>query len=144
MHTKKRVIILAGVPASGKSWVINQLKHSHAMYYDIVQNDDWIGRDYAGEVARVAGASLNAKPVLCEAPFSVSDLKNALEDRGFTTFPKFIIETPEILIGRWTKRATPERIWKGHLTRQKTFLQRAKDWGVFNGTSAEMLKHLTT
>lgn len=79
--------------------------------------------------------------MLTEAPFSVTKIKDPLEQAGFTVIPVFIIEEPNIVAERYFKREGKE-ISKGNLTRLETFKTRAKEWDCFSGTSEEVYNHL--
>lgn len=133
------IYILVGAPGSGKSWVAAQLGHK----FHYVANDSFIGKggDLAYMNAIAHGARTGAKPVLCDVPFSLSKLQEPLERLGFYCFPVFIIESPEVTKARYEKREG-KPIPKGHITRIKTYLDRAIYKGLPHGTSAEMLQYL--
>jgi len=131
----KHAYLVIGVPCSGKSWVCEQLKDR----FCYVRHDDHIGGHYVDVIIRTA--TMVTKPLLIETPFSVSQIKDALEKKGFTITPVFILESPEVLNQRYRAReGTP--IITGHLTRQETYRQRAVDWGAYRGTSEEVLRYL--
>jgi polyphosphate kinase 2 (PPK2 family) len=97
------------------------------------------GPIYVHEIIKAATNS--DKPVLAEAPFSISQTKDPLEAHGIKVIPVFIAEDPEVITERYKNREK-KPIPKGHLTRQQTYAQRAKQWKAFSGTSGEVLEHL--
>jgi hypothetical protein len=80
-------------------------------------------------------------PILIEAPFSVSQIKDPLEKHGRTVTPVFIVEERKTLAERYMRREN-KPIPQGHLTRQDTYQRRAIEGGHFRGTSAQILEHL--
>jgi RNase adaptor protein for sRNA GlmZ degradation len=140
----EKIYIVSGVPASGKSWVCNQLKD----LFEYVAHDGWSQRDklgskdYLAKYARelLEKAKTSAKPVLGDCPFSERELKELLEKGGAT--PKFIFlkASPADLVSRYKERNKP--LPKGHITRQTSIPERAKEWGSFYGASSEALDHL--
>lgn len=133
-----KVYLLVGVPGVGKSWVAEQLKDR----FDYVRHDDFIGAHASAYVDQIFERSITAgKPVLAEAPFSVSQTKEPLEEYGVDVVPVFILEDEEVLSRRYESR-DGAAIPTGHLTRQRTYASRASEWGSFRGTSAETLEHL--
>lgn len=139
--TKQSIYLLVGVPGVGKTWVCNQIAHK----FEYVHHDGFI-------YLKQPGAYLNAilekapsatKPLLIEAPFSISETKDPLEKAGYKVIPIFIIEHETILMDRYQKREK-KPIPPGHLTRMKTYLSRAKDWGSFHGTSRQVMEYLKT
>jgi hypothetical protein len=131
----KNITLLVGVPGSGKTWATNQLSDK----YHVVANDAHIGKDYAAAIVEAAHTA--NKPVLCEAPFSISQVKDKLQSRGFRVKPVFIIEADNVLQQRYSSREG-RNIPQGHITRQRTYRQRAADGGHFAGTSSQVLEHL--
>ncbi len=131
------VILLCGVPASGKTWVMKRLKDKFAL----VQNDDYIahGKNYLADVA--AHAALGKLPVLLDCPFGERELKAQLELRGLEVYPFFIIEKPEVIAQRYQLREGKPAS-KATLTRAESIANRAQEWGVPRGTSDEILEHL--
>lgn len=132
----KTIYLVVGVPCAGKSWVCEQLDG----LYSYVRHDDHIGGDY---VAAIHGrAQLTAKPLLAETPFSMSQIVEPLQARGFDVQPVFIIEDEATLRQRYRAREHKD-IPAGHLSRQKTYAKRAVEQKAFYGTSAEVLGHLS-
>lgn len=132
------VYLVVGCPGSGKSWVCDQLKDQfHYVHHDLYM--DMTGPVYVHEIIKAATTS--DKPVLAEAPFSISKTKDPLEAHGIKVIPVFIAEDPEVITDRYKNREK-KPIPKGHLTRQNTYAQRAKLWKAFSGTSSEVLAHL--
>jgi predicted kinase len=70
-----RVIILVGVPASGKSWVTERV----AGLYNHIPHDDYSREDYLHTLLH---ATKGSKDILAEAPFNAAGLVNDLKARG--------------------------------------------------------------
>jgi gluconate kinase len=134
MSTKK-VILLVGVPCSGKSWITSQLHDE----FTVMEQDDFIGQSYFNVVREALKHS--QKPIITNTPFGMSELMASLEQAGAEVEPVYVIDHPDTLQARYmarNQRALPQ----GHLTRQLTYMDRAKDTGAFWGTSEQVLKHL--
>lgn len=132
--------MLTAVPGSGKTWVTNQVKDR----FTFVHHDGFIGHIRQPEVyvnAILEAAADSKRPLLIEAPFSMSQIMEPLEAEGYKVIPVFIIEDPEVLKARYFAREGRD-IPKGHITRMGTYAQRAKAMGGFSGTSAQVLEHL--
>lgn len=131
------VILLCGVPASGKTWVMKRLKDK----FTLVQNDDYIahGKNYLAEV--VEQAARGTLPVVVDCPFGEREFKAALEFRGLEVYPFFIVEKPDVIAQRYQVREGKPAS-KATLTRAGTIGERADEWGVPRGTSEEILGHL--
>ncbi len=135
MAVSKPVYLVVGVPCAGKSWVCEQLDG----LYSYVRHDDHIGGDYP---AAVHGRTLlTTKPVLAETPFSMSQIVEPLEKYGHKVVPVFIIEPEDVLRQRYRARERKD-IPAGHLSRQKTYANRAREGRHLTGTSNEVLKIL--
>lgn len=136
--TTQPVYLVIGCPCSGKSWVCEQL----TTQYSYVRHDDYMndkpGR-YVGEI--IGEAKVGIRPVLCETPFSVSQIKDPLEKAGLRVVPVFIIEDAETL-GRRYQAREGKPIPAGHLTRQDTYKLRANAWQAYKGTSLDVRNHL--
>lgn len=134
----KKIYMVVGCPGSGKSWICDQLKEKfHYVHHDLFIG--MAGDTYVNEIIKESQAA--NKPLLIEAPFSISKIKEPLEQSGFEITPVFIQEEHQILRDRYLAREKKE-IPKGHLTRQDTYLQRATEWNAFKGTSLEVYEHL--
>lgn len=132
------VHLVVGCPGSGKSWICNQLKD----HFTLVHHDLFIGMSGPVYITAIAEASLTArKPLLAEAPFSISNTKDPLEALGFTVVPVVIDEEPKVIEDRYFHREQ-KQIPKGHLTRQLTYRDRAVALGWFHGDVYECLAHL--
>lgn len=130
--------MVVGCPGSGKSWVCEQLEDK----FEYVHHDLYIkmaGDTYVKEIIKRSKDA--TKPLLIEAPFSMRAIMEPLQEKGFKVIPVFIQEKPEVISDRYLKREKKE-IPKGHLTRQNTYLERAKEIGAFVGTSDQVLNHL--
>lgn len=131
-----RVFLVVGCPGSGKSWVCEQL----GSQFEYVRHDDF--KDPAKYVSEIVKQARTAnKALLIETPFSVSQIKEPLEKRGFDVTPVYIQEEPETLKKRYRDRENKD-IPAGHLTRQETYKQRAHESGSFQGTSNQVLSYL--
>lgn len=135
------IYLLVGVPCSGKSWVCSQLKEQ----FHFIPHDDFIRPNEKNNVAYVTAildqTPKAEKPVLIEAPFSVSEIKDPLESLGHIVNQVFIHESEETLKDRYRNRESKD-IPKGHITRNRTYLDRAITGKHFYGTSSEVLDHL--
>jgi uridine kinase len=130
------VFILVGSPSSGKTWVSSQLRGK----FQVIEHDHYSNK---GEYIRELGNAAKAgdKPILGNTPFGLSEIMESLQDRGLEVKPVFIIEDPNVLKQRYQQRDGKE-IPQGHLTRQNTYLERARELNAFFGTSSEVLNHL--
>lgn len=134
----KIVFMVIGIPGSGKSWVCEQLTE----LFEYIPHDQYIGNAGKPYFKAILKASLKAKrPLLIEAPFSISEIKEELEGRGFKITPVFILEKEAVVASRYRKREG-KSIPPGHLTRMRTFAERAEKWRAFSGTAEEVLGHL--
>lgn len=130
------IYLLVGVPGSGKSWVCNQLSEM----YEHIPHDDYMKGGYLE--ALLEASDEDGDPILAEAPFSVSQIKEPLEGEGRQVFCVFIIESHNVLSERYYEREG-RPIPRGHLTRQETYRERASEYDSFMGTSEEVLEYLT-
>lgn len=133
------VYLVVGVPGSGKTWVCSQLTEK----FHHVSHDAHIGdKDSTSYVnAIIANGKIATRPILAEAPFSISQIKDPLEKAGLKVVPVFIIEPEDLLGARYIGREG-KPIPRGHLTRQVTYQLRAKEWKSFTGGSSQVLAHL--
>lgn len=132
------VYLVVGCPGSGKSWVCEQLTE----LFEYVHHDLYIkmtGSAYVDAILEAADHS--TRPILAEAPFSISKTMEPLEEAGCTVVPVFIVEDPEVISDRYLAREG-KNIPPGHLTRQRTYAERAAEYNAFTGTSDEVLVHL--
>jgi uridine kinase len=131
------VILLCGVPASGKTWVMKRLKDK----FTLVTNDDYIahGKNYLADV--VEHAARSDKPVVVDCPFGEREFKSVLESRGLEVYPFFIVETPDVVAQRYQVREGKPAS-KSTLTRAASIADRALEWNAPRGTSEEILAHL--
>jgi len=135
-----KLYCIVAAPASGKTWVTTQLSDK----FHLIHHDGYIylkGPKGAYVRAILAEAPKATKPVLIEAPFSMSEIFEPLKANGYEIEPVFIIEDPKVHTERYFKREN-KPIPQGHLTRTLTYLQRAKDGKHFYGTAEQVLKHL--
>lgn len=135
----KPIYMVVGCPGSGKSWVCEQLKDK----YNYIRHDDFIGKGKDAYLSAILEASKSSeKPILIETPFSISQLKDPLERAGLKINTNFIVENDSVIKERYMQREKAE-IPPGHLTRQKTYKQRAVEYDGFAGKSDEVLKKLS-
>lgn len=132
------IYLLVGCPGSGKTWVCSQLGDA----YHVVPRDavpDRNNENYLRDIAREAKSA--TKPLIVEAPFSVSDILHPLRELGHRVTPMFILEDPLVVSTRYLKREG-RPIPQTHLTRQDTYRRRAAELDAFSGTSAEVVARL--
>jgi len=137
---KPKIYLIVGVPGSGKSWICERLGND----FKYVHHDGFIGHIKHPEkyVQAILEATKSAnKPIIAEAPFSISKIMGPLVKAGKDVEPVFIIVDKKILSKRYQIREGHD-IPQGHLTRMDTYAQRAKERGAFSGTSDEVLKYL--
>lgn len=137
MTTKQAVLLLCGVPGSGKTWVMRQLAHKFAL----VHNDDYIGYGHEHKASVVSLVADMDKPVLVDCPFGERPFRDCLESHGLEVYPFFIVEEPWVIQERYEAREG-KPVSKATLTRAETILERAAEWNVPRGTSEEILAHL--
>lgn len=129
------VILVCGVPGSGKSWVCEQLKTK----FDYIAHDDFIKGDYVkGLLQRVRNGD---RPILGDCPFAERLVKEKLEDSGAKVIPIFIVEDVKTIKARYEARDA-QPIPKQHLTRAAGLALRANEWRCFFGTSTQVLEFL--
>lgn len=136
---KQEIYLLVGVPGSGKTWITNQVGHK----FHFIHHDGFIYLKQPGAYLRaiLEQAPTAQKPILIEAPFSIRETMEPLQAAGYNVKPVFILEEPEVVTLRYLKREG-KMIPKGHLTRMKTYADRARGSGGFAGTSEQVLRHL--
>lgn len=130
----KPVYLLIGVPASGKTWITDQLKN-----FVVVKNDDYIGRDLVAAVVKAAQTS--QRPVIVDCPFGESKMHADLEKAGATVKPYFIVENVGIVAKRYKAR-DGKRAPNSVIARAATMADKARSWSAPSGTSTEILKLL--
>ena len=134
----RTVDLIVGCPGAGKSWVAERLKDSH----QLVHHDASTGMKGQRYVNAIKAAAASAtKPLLAEAPFSVSQIRRPLEEAGFDVRTFTIQEKREVIARRYQSREG-KPIPQGHLNRQDTYLEMADRSGGFVGTNREVLGHL--
>lgn len=129
--------MLVGVPASGKTHVCSMLVDK----FEHIPHDNYMKPKGAYVDAILEKAPEATKPLLIEAPFSVSETVEPLECAGYQVKQIFIIEPHEVVADRYARREG-KPIPKGHLTRMNTYAERARAFGEFYGTSSEVLEYL--
>lgn len=134
------IYLVVGVPASGKSWVCEQLQDR--MRY--VHHDLYVGMSGPQYVLALASAreQEGSRPVLGEVPFSVREVVEPLVAHGLVVEPVYIIEPPSVLAARYFLREA-KSLPDGRIKQEMTYLERARASGAFHGTAAEVLAYLT-
>lgn len=137
--TQKTLYLVVGVPGSGKTWVCSQL----AEKFHLIHHDGYIYLKTPGAYVKaiLEQAPTILRPILIEAPFSVSETVEPLEKAGYKITPFFIIEEEDVLRARYFARER-KPIPPGHLTRTKTYFRRAWEGKHFYGTSDQVLAKL--
>lgn len=133
----RKVYLVCGSPGSGKTWACERVSDK----FCYIPHDDFIKGPVTHLRAVCEAAMRQDKPVVTEVPFSVVELKNPLEARGFKVTCVFIVESRQVLVDRYTARDgrhPPER----HITQMLNYPKRAREWKCFAGTSSEVLEHL--
>lgn len=131
-----KIYLICGVPGSGKTWVLDQLKEDHkTIHYDRHFNTP--RADYANKLLDASKLG----PVIADCPLGISEIVNYLYDNGGEVTPLFIVEKPDVVTSRYFKREG-KSIPKQHLGRIDTIKRRAKEYSAFSGTSKEVLEHL--
>jgi hypothetical protein len=133
------IYLICGVPGSGKSWCINQLKSK----FEVLEHDTFIGYLPKDAYCRalIKLAKIADKPILGDCPFMISVLIEALIAKGADVRPYFIIELPHIVKSRYESREL-KTIPKQHITRIATVVERAAQYKAPKGTSKEVLEML--
>jgi gluconate kinase len=137
---KQPIYMIVAVPGSGKTWITNQIEDR----FTFIHHDGYIGHINQPQVyvrAILKKADNAEKPILVEAPFSISQIKGPLEKSGYKVHTVFIQEDPSVIARRYSNREG-KPIPKGHLTRMKTYASRAREYGGFAGTSQQVLDYL--
>lgn len=132
----KPIYLLVGSPGVGKTWVTSQLE----THYQVMPHDAYIGKNYTQAVYEAAPKT--SKSILIETPFSVSQIVEPLTKAGLEVIPMFIIENEAVHRERYETRSGKD-LPKGHLTRTKTYLERAIAGKHFYGTAKQVLERLT-
>ncbi len=134
---KQAVILLCGVPGSGKTWVMRQLPER----FCTIHNDDYIGHAREHLAAVVDEAAKGSRPVVVDCPFAERGFRDALEALGLEVYPFFIVEPPEVVAQRYEAREGKPAS-AATLTRARTIADRAREWGAPMATADETLRHL--
>jgi hypothetical protein len=150
------VVLICGVQGSGKSWACRQVAgifdyvaHDRCWKHPSAVPEDGLDPKWGPpgsvsthfEVVSEAARGGGGRPVLTEVPFGESELKKRLESAGIIVIPVFVVESDAIISSRYEKREK-KPLPAGVLTRNQGLARRARDWGAFSGTSAEVRDHL--
>lgn len=132
---QQKVILLCGVPGSGKTYVASQLTSK----YNYQEQDDIHPNEFYDKI--IYEASMGNKPVLLTCPFNERAIREKLEHKGLEVVPVFIVETPEVVKERYYKREGkyPK---PNVVTRATTIMNKVKEWDASFGTSEAILEYL--
>jgi hypothetical protein len=133
-----KVVLVVGVPGSGKSWACRQAGDGYAY----VPQDAVFRKGATAHLDTLdRTARRSKKPVLSEVPFGETRLRSELEARGIEVKTVFVVERPEVVASRYRQREGRD-VAQGVLTRASKLRDKAHEWGAFAGTSDEVLEHL--
>lgn len=128
----KTLFLLCGVPGSGKTWVIGQVKDKYTH----------ISHDIFTRAQLVFLARTSDKwPIIIDCPFAEREFRDQLLDASLNVIPIFIVEEPDIVRARYESREK-KPVAANVLTRALTIQNRAIEWNAKYGTSSEILAHL--
>lgn len=130
------VILLCGVPGSGKTWIMDQLQDK----FWCVPNDDYIGLPRA-RTAKILEGWKSPLPLLIDCPFGERVLREEIEALGFHVTPMFVIESPAVIARRYEAREG-KLPTQAMLTRAETIKLRCAEWDGQGGTSKEVYEIL--
>jgi group I intron endonuclease len=126
---KPVVYLVCGVSGSGKSWVCNQLK-------DIA---NYVSFDDTPKSDHLTLLKESALPALYDPTFKISTfIKRNLE--SFDIRPVFIIESEDVIRARLLNRGGS--FSEKTLNRMRAIDKRTVKYGIFSGTSQEVLDYL--
>jgi hypothetical protein len=129
------IYLLCGVPASGKSWVAEQLKD----VFEYLPHDSMTRTKLVSSCIDLS--RLTNKPILVDCPFNERALREILEKHELNVTPIFIVEAPEVIQARYLEREgklPPMNV----LTRATTIMNKVIEWQAYYGTSDEVLRYL--
>lgn len=150
----KTIYLVVGVSGCGKSWILRQvadkfnyLAHDRCWEHPTLKPDmgpdpKWPAGAKSTHVREIVEtAKISEKPIITEVPFAERQLREDLERQGLKVVPIFVIEDPDVVQKRYETREK-KPIPKAALSRARTIIDRAKEWGAFYGTSDQVLKYL--
>ena len=134
--SQNKLYMVCGVPASGKTWVCEQLGES----VEYVSHDNYIKLDanYVGALC----SAIEFGDVVTECPFGETRMRNRLIGVGLDVVPVFVVENLYVLRKRTRARTGNTLLPKNVKSRAMSIRDRAIEWGCFHGTSAQVLEHL--
>lgn len=133
-ETGDMIYLLCGVPGSGKTWVIDQLKGWSHIDHDSC--------NHASIVHNVKALSeLTSRNIIIDCPFNERALRKRLQDHGLDVTPIFIVESPDTIYKRYMKREGREPS-QAIMTRATSIMNKVVEWQAFYGTSQEVLDYL--
>lgn len=138
----KELVLLCGVPGSGKTWVIDHIKPKYVhLDHDAIAKftkSAVMARTLTEHALKLVNSP---KHIILDCPFSERVIREHLLAEDFKVTPVFIVEHPDTIVARYYHRegrpATPAT-----LTRARTIADRANEWKAMMGTSNEVLEYL--
>lgn len=131
----REVILVCGVPGSGKTWVCRQLPPDKFQY---IPHDEHL-KDIVRALAVAARTS--SLPIVTECPFGERGMREQLETLGCVVKPVFVVESPDVIWRRYADREGKSPS-KSTMTRASSIINRAEEWGAPHGTSSHILNYL--
>ena len=125
----KDIYMVCGVSGSGKSWICNQLTDMYA----------YISFDGVAKSKHLEALRGTKGPILYDPNIKISTFIRR-HSSEFNIIPIFIIEEESIIESRLKIRGG--KLTKSTPKRMKVIIARNKKYGVFSGTSDEVLKYL--
>lgn len=137
---KHPIYLLIGVPGSGKTWCTDRVAHR----FHFLHHDGFFYLKHPGAYLKdiLEQAPTIEKPMLIEAPFSISETLNPLLAAGYDVKQVYILEPREVVAMRYLRREG-KHCPPGHLTRLDTYRKRAEAGATFSGTTEEVVKFLS-
>ena len=129
---KPTLYLLCGVSGSGKSWIAGQLQDK----FIYISHDKTPKKQH---LSRLLDPNNHSKPLLYDLSVKTSTFIRRHSDK-FEIKPVFIIEDQKVIENRLRNRGG--KVTESLPKRIKIIQQRAKTYGVFSGTSEEVLNYL--
>lgn len=127
-----KVILMVGVPCSGKSWVA---KNARGVKY--IPHDLYNRHDYYQELVK---ATLGNRIVLAEAPFNAQELVDRLERTGVKVEQWLVTASLETLVKRYFAREG--KLYPKQFITNRERYETCRGRFSFAGTSDQVLMRL--